>query len=153
MHLVGFIIRMYSGTSFYHSHNDHFPACTVRHFWSRMKFHINNIIYSCIHRSPNYHFTALIVCKSWSWYSISHMDHLKKKNWIEVFVICVTFSLDYKSGNTVTQSRFAHGPQLHVRIISVISKLYFVASGSVLSRVISIIWFICCHYFIPVSFQ
>jgi predicted transcriptional regulator len=34
------------------------------------------------------------------------------------------------------QSRFARGPQLCVRFISVISELYFVASGSVLSRVI-----------------
>jgi len=51
--------------------------------------------------------------------------------------------LDYKSGKTVMQSRFARGPQLRVRVISVISKLYFVASGSVLSRVISSFWFIC----------
>ena len=43
------------------------------------------------------------------------------------------------------QSRFARGPQLRVRVISVISELYFVASGSVLSRVISSIWFICIH--------
>jgi predicted transcriptional regulator len=34
------------------------------------------------------------------------------------------------------QSRFARGPQLHIRVISVISELYFVASGSVLSCVI-----------------
>jgi len=51
--------------------------------------------------------------------------------------------LDYKSGNTVTQSHIALGPQLCVRVISIISELYFVASGSVLSRVISSIWFIC----------
>jgi hypothetical protein len=35
------------------------------------------------------------------------------------------------------QSRFAHGPQLRVRVISVISELYFVANGSVLSRMMS----------------
>ena len=69
----------YSGTSIYRSRNDRFPACTVRHFWSRMKFRINNVIYSRIHRSPNYRFTALIVCKSWSLRSISRMDRLKKK--------------------------------------------------------------------------
>jgi hypothetical protein len=34
------------------------------------------------------------------------------------------------------QSRFTHGPQLCVRVISIISELYFVASVSVLSRVI-----------------
>jgi len=54
-------------------------------------------------------------------------------------------SLDYKSGNTVMQSRFTRGPQLRVHVISVISQLYFVASCSVLSRVISSIWFICFH--------
>ena len=69
----------YSGTSIYRSRNDRFPACTVRHFWSRIKFHINNVIYSRIHRSPNYRFTALIVCKSRSRRSISRMDRLKKK--------------------------------------------------------------------------
>jgi len=46
-------------------------------------------------------------------------------------------SLDYKSGIKVMQSRFARGPQLHVRVISISSELYFVASGSVLSRLIS----------------
>jgi hypothetical protein len=69
----------YSGTLIYRSRNDHFPACTVRHFWPRMKFHINNVIYSRIHRSLNYRFTALIVCKSRSWPSISRMDRLEKK--------------------------------------------------------------------------
>ena len=76
------------------------PACTVRHIWSQMKFHINNVIYSHIHYSPNYHFTTLIVCKSQSWCSISRMDCLKKRNWSEVFIICVTFSLDYKFGGS-----------------------------------------------------
>jgi len=55
-------------------------------------------------------------------------------------------SLDYKSGNTVMQSRFARGPQLRVNVSGVISELYIVvASGSVLSHVISSIWFICFH--------
>ena len=72
-------IKKYSGTSIYRSRNNRFPACTVRHFWSRMKFHINNVIYSRIHRSPTYRFTALIVCKSRSRHSISRMDRLKKK--------------------------------------------------------------------------
>ena len=79
----------YSGTSIYCSRNDHFPACTVRHFWSRTKFHINNVIYFRIHRSLNYRFTALIVCKSRSWRSVSRMDRLKK-NWNEVNIICIT---------------------------------------------------------------
>ena len=71
--------NVYSGTSIYRSRNDRFPARTVRNFWSRMKFHINNVIYSRIHRSPNYRFPALIVCKSRSRRSISRMDRLKKK--------------------------------------------------------------------------
>jgi hypothetical protein len=65
------------------------------------------------------------------------MDRLKKK--IEAKYL----PLVYKSGNTVMESRFTRGPQLHVHVISVISELYFVASGSVLPRVISGIWFIC----------
>ena len=70
--------NIYSGTSIYCSRNDHFPACTVRHFGSRMNFHINNVIYCRIHHSPNYRFTILIVCKSRSWRSISRMDRLNK---------------------------------------------------------------------------
>jgi hypothetical protein len=68
----------YSGTSIYRSRNDRFPACTVRNFWSQIKFHINNVIYSRIHRSPNYRFPTLIVRKSRSRRSISRVDHLKK---------------------------------------------------------------------------
>jgi len=137
-------LNQYSGTLIYRSRNDHFPACTVHHFWSRMKYHTNNIIYSCIHRSLNYRFTALIVCKSRSRCSISRMDRLKKKMKRSNYYLRYP-SLDYKSGNTVMQSRFARGPQLRVRIISVISELYFVVSGSVLSHVISSVWFICFH--------
>jgi hypothetical protein len=70
---------LYSGTSIYRSRNDRFPACTVRHFWSRMKFHINNVIHSRIHHSPNYRFTAFIVCKTRSQRSISHTDRKKKE--------------------------------------------------------------------------
>ena len=133
----------YSGTSICRSCNDRFPACTVHHFWSRMKSHINNVIFSCIHRSPNYRFTALIVCKSRSWRGISRMDRLKKKlKWSNYLRY---LSLDYKSGNTLMQSRFTRGFQLRVRVISVISELYFVESDSVLSRVIYSIWFICFH--------
>ena len=43
-----------------------------------MKFHINNVIYAHIHRAPNYHFTALIICKSRFRRNISRMDRLKK---------------------------------------------------------------------------
>ena len=90
----------YSGISIYHSRNDRFPARTVRRFWSCMKFHINNIIYSRIHRFPNYRFTALIICKSRSQRSISRIDRLKKNIWSEVFIIWVTFSLEYKFGGS-----------------------------------------------------
>ena len=58
---------------------DRFSACTVRNFWSRIKFHINNVIFFRIHRSPNYRFSALIICKSRSRRSIFRMDRLKKK--------------------------------------------------------------------------
>jgi len=70
--------KKYSRTSIYRSRIDRFPASTIRHFWSRIKFHINNVIYSRIHRSPNYRFPAFIVCKSTSRHRISRMDHLKK---------------------------------------------------------------------------
>jgi hypothetical protein len=65
------------------------------------------------------------------------MDRLKKKLKRSNYYLRY-LSLDYKSGNRLRQSRFPRGPQLRVRIINVISELYFVASGSVLSRVISI---------------
>jgi hypothetical protein len=74
-----------------------------------------------------------------------HFPHGSFKKKIEVKYLFFALTLDYKSGNTVMQSRFARGPQLHVCVISVISELYFIASGSVLSRVISSIWFICFH--------
>ena len=77
---------IYSGTSIYRSHIDRFPTSTIRHFWSRIKFHINNVIYSRIHHSPNYRFPTFIVCKSPSRHSISCMDRLKK-NWSEVFAL------------------------------------------------------------------
>jgi len=73
------------------------------------------------------------------------MDRLKKKKLKRSNYYLHYLSLDYKSGNTVMQSRFARGPQLRVYVISVISELYFVAGGSVLSRAISSIWFICFH--------
>ena len=69
---------VYSRTSIYRSRVDRFPASTIRHFWSRIKFHINNVIYSRIHRSPNYRFPAFIECKSTSRHRISCMDRLKK---------------------------------------------------------------------------
>jgi hypothetical protein len=106
-----------------------------------MKFHINTVIYSRIHYSLNYRFTAF-VCTSLSRHSISRMDRLKKKKLKRSNYYLHYHSLDYKSGNTVMQSRFARGPQLHFHVISVISKLYFVGNGSVLSRVISSIWFV-----------
>ena len=65
--------------SIYRSRNDRFSACTVRNFWSRIKFHINKVIYFRIHRFPNYRFSALIVCKSRSRRSISRVGRLKKK--------------------------------------------------------------------------
>jgi hypothetical protein len=72
------------------------------------------------------------------------MDRLKKKLKQSNYYLRY-LSLDCKSGNTVMQSRFARGPQLRIHVISVISELYFVGSGSVLSRVISSIWLICFH--------
>jgi hypothetical protein len=80
------------------------------------------------------------------------MDHLKKKLKRSNYYLHY-LSLNYKSGNIVTQSRYARGPQLRVHVINVISELYFIASGSVLSRVISSIWFICVHKYISVSFH
>ena len=107
---------IYSGISIYRSRNDRFSACTVRNFWSWIKFHINNVIYFRIHRFPNYRFSASIVCKSRSRRSISRVDRLKKKNWSKVFINGFTFSFYYKFANTVIQSRFAHGSQLRVSV-------------------------------------
>ena len=112
-------VRKYSRTSI-----DRFPASTIRHFWSRIKFHINNVIYSRIHHSPNYRFPAFIVCKSTFRHRISRMDRLEKKLKRS---ICVTFSLDYKFGNTVKQSRDI---QLHVSNIS-FSFHWFISVSSV----------------------
>jgi len=133
---------VYSGTSIYRSHNDRFPACTVRHFLVP-----NEVPYKQRYLFPHPSFPELsFYCTDRSYITVptQHFLHgsFEKKNLSKVFIICVTFSLDYKSGNTVTQSRFARGPQLRVHVIS---KLYFVASGSVLSGVISSIWFICFH--------
>ena len=118
----------YSRTSIYRSRIDRFPASTIRHIWSRIKFHINNVIYSRIHRSPNYRFPAFIVCKSPFRQSISCMDRLKKKLKRS---ICVTFSLDYKFGNTVKQSRDL---QLHVSDISFSFHWFISVSLVVCSR-------------------
>ena len=71
---------IYSGIAIYRFDIDRFSAYTVRNFWSRIKFHINNVIYFRIHRSPNYRFSALIICKSRSRRGILRMDRLKKKN-------------------------------------------------------------------------
>jgi len=73
-----FHISIHSRTSIYCSRINRFPASTIRHFWSRIKFHINNVIYSRFHRSPNYRFPAFIICKSTSRHRISRMDRLKK---------------------------------------------------------------------------
>ena len=105
---------VYSGTSIYRSCNDHFPACTVRHFWSQMKFHTNNIIYSRIHRSLNYRFTALIVCKSQSRCSISRMDRLKKKlRWSIYYLRYLLFGLQiWQHSNAVTPHTLPSVPRL-----------------------------------------
>jgi hypothetical protein len=68
--------KEYGGISIYRPRNICFLVFTVRHLWSRIKFHINNIIYFHIHRSPNCRFSAFIACKSRSWHSICHMDFL-----------------------------------------------------------------------------
>jgi hypothetical protein len=74
-----------------------------------------------------------------------HFPHGSFEKKIEAKYLFFALPLDYKSGNTVMQSCFARGSQLRVCVISVISELYFIASGSVLSPVISNIWFICFH--------
>jgi hypothetical protein len=57
----------------------------VRHLWSRIKFHINNVIYFRINRSPNCRFSAYITCKSRSQHSIFHMDFLAWFVWGKKF--------------------------------------------------------------------
>ena len=95
-------------------HNDHFPACTIHHFWSRMKFHINNVIYSRIHCSPNYCFTALIICTSRSRSSISRMDRLKKKlKRRSIYYMCyLLFGLQiWQHSNAVTLRTWPSAPR------------------------------------------
>jgi hypothetical protein len=67
---------IYSGISIYRPRNVRFPVFTVCHLWSRIKFHINNVIYFRIHQSPNCRFSAFIAYKSRSQHSISHMNFL-----------------------------------------------------------------------------
>jgi hypothetical protein len=129
-----------SGTSIYRSRNHRFPACTGRHFWSRMKFHINNVIYSRIHHSQT------IVLMHWSF--VNHDPDAAFPTWIVwkkkteakylLFVLPSIWTINMVT--QLMQSRFARSPQLHVRIISDIFELYFVASGSVLSHVIYFLW-------------
>jgi hypothetical protein len=66
----------YNAISIYRPLNVRFPVFTMRHLWSQIKFHINNVIYFRIHRSPNCRFSAFIACKSRSRHSISCMDFL-----------------------------------------------------------------------------
>jgi hypothetical protein len=49
----------YSGISIYRSRNVRFLVFIVHHLCSRIKFHINNVIYFCIHRSPDLSFFRL----------------------------------------------------------------------------------------------
>jgi hypothetical protein len=66
-----------------------------------------------------------------------HFPHGSFEKKIEAkYLLFALPTLDYKFGNRVMQSRFACGPQLRIYVISIISELYFIASGSVLSHVI-----------------
>jgi hypothetical protein len=47
---------IHSGISIYRSHNVRFLVFIIHHLCSRIKFHINNVIYFCIHRSPDLSF-------------------------------------------------------------------------------------------------
>jgi hypothetical protein len=77
----------------------------------------------------------MIVCKSLFWRGISHTDPLEKKTFEINYLL---FSLpSFWTVNLATQSPFAWDRQIHVRVIGVISELHFVASGSVISCVMS----------------
>jgi hypothetical protein len=62
----------------------------VRHLWSRIKFNINNVIYFCIHYSPNLWFFCLYRLKIT--FSTQHFPHgfscmvRLRKNWSELFM-------------------------------------------------------------------
>jgi hypothetical protein len=79
--------RLYSELSIFH-----FQVFFVHHLCSRIKFHINNVIYFCIFRFPYFSFFRLFRCKSRSRHSISHMDCVAlfvwEKNWRLKRVIC-----------------------------------------------------------------
>jgi hypothetical protein len=78
IHSYNICFIIYSRTSIHRSRIGRFPAFTVFYFWSRNKSHINNVIYSCIYRSANDRFPALIVCKLRSLRSISRINCQKK---------------------------------------------------------------------------
>jgi hypothetical protein len=84
------VVLVYSGISVYRSRNVHFLVFIVRHLWSRIKFHINNVIYFCIHRSPDLSFSAFIVVNHVpdtafaTWIFLHGL--FVKNNWSELFM-------------------------------------------------------------------
>jgi hypothetical protein len=64
----------YSGISIYRSHIIRFQVFIVDHLCSRIKFHINNVIYFCIHCSPTYRFPAFFV--------VNHVPDTAFPTWI-----------------------------------------------------------------------
>ena len=86
-------IYNYSRTSIYRSRIYRFPAFTIRHFRSRKKSHINNVIYSRINSSANYRFPAFVDCKSRSRHSFSRVNRLKKKFHGSIYLRYILFEL------------------------------------------------------------
>jgi hypothetical protein len=80
------VYTIYSVLSIYRPRILRFSVFTVRHLRSRIKSHINNVIFSCIHRFPELPFSRIHRCKKRSRHSISRInfsasiDRLRKKN-------------------------------------------------------------------------
>jgi hypothetical protein len=81
----------YSGISIYLSRNVRFLIFTVRHLWSRIKFHINNVIYFRINRSCELSFFLHLFLVNhgpdtlFPTWIFSH-GSFEKKNWSELFM-------------------------------------------------------------------
>jgi hypothetical protein len=76
---------MYSVLLIYQPRILRFSVFTIRHLWSWIKSHINNVIFSHIHRFPELLFSRIHRCKKRSRHSISRInfsasiDRLRKK--------------------------------------------------------------------------
>jgi hypothetical protein len=114
-----------------------FPVFTMHHLWSRIKFHINNVIYFRIHRSPNCRFSAFIACKSRSRHSISLMAHLRKKLKRAIYVGSVLHTSATCGRLFVCMCVCIQSTHIYMRYILFASHMTFSFKSSILALVFS----------------